>query len=143
MTAVVFMWVDIVITHHSSNSLPIHLGCGGIFGSQPSSMAWLQTNLPLTLSKMSREQEHVKHLYEDSQTMEAELERERNLNKELQEKIAARRKKNDEMCALATMLRSETEAVLARYVLLRMERLLLACSKEREHLLTFSLFQSY
>jgi len=100
--------------------MPIHycysLGCGGVFGSNDSSMAWLQSNLPRTLAKMNREKQHVKHLFEDSDLMEKELEKERNLNKELQEKIAERRKKNDEMCALATMLRSETEVVLSRYV---------------------------
>lgn len=79
-------------------------------------MAWLQSNLPRTLAKMNREQQHVKHLFEESETMEQELENERHLNKELQEQIAQRRQKNDEMCALATILRSETEAVLSRYV---------------------------
>lgn len=78
-------------------------------------MAWLQSNLPRTLAKMNREQHHVKHLFEDSQATEKELEQERNLNAELQDQIAERRKKNDEMCALATILRSETEAVLSRY----------------------------
>jgi hypothetical protein len=79
-------------------------------------MAWLQSNLPRTLAKMNREQQHVKHLSEDAQKMQKELEHERKLNKELQRDIAQRRKKNDEMCALATILRSETEAVLSRYV---------------------------
>lgn len=77
-------------------------------------MAWLQSNLPRTLAKMKLEQQHVKHLFEESSRMEKDLEKERILNKELQESIAERRKKNDEMCALATMLRSETEAVLSR-----------------------------
>lgn len=65
---------------------------------------------------MNREQQHVKHLFEESDIMEKELEAERTLNKQLQANIAERRKKNDEMCALATMLRSETEAVLSRQV---------------------------
>lgn len=93
-------------------------GCGGIFGSKKSSMAWLQSNLPRTLAKMNREQQHVKHLSEDAQKMQEELEHERKLNKELQRDIAQRRKKNDEMCALATILRSETEAVLSRHNIL-------------------------
>lgn len=79
-------------------------------------MAWLQSNLPRTLAKMNREQLHVQHLQQDSSSLQKELDKERLLNKELQEKIAKRRHENDEMCALASMLRSETEAVLSRYV---------------------------
>lgn len=90
------------------------LGCGGVFGSKPSSMTWLTSSLPLTLSKMKRECEHVQHLAQNANELERELENERNLNRLLQEQIADRRKRNDEMCALATMLRSETEAVLSR-----------------------------
>jgi hypothetical protein len=94
------------------------LGCGGIFGAKPSSMCWLQSNLPKTSEKLHREKVNLKQLQNDVDFLEQELEKERAANASLQSKIADRRKKNDEMCALMAMLRSETEAVLQRHNIL-------------------------
>lgn len=91
------------------------IGCGGVFGSNKSSMCWLQSNLPQTCSSLTLEKLHVKHLSNNVDFIELELQKERNANTLLQGKIANRRKRNDEMCALMTMLRSETEAVLTRH----------------------------
>jgi hypothetical protein len=81
-------------------------------------MCWLQSNLPKTFEKVHGEKLHVKQLHNDVEFLKGELEKERAANASLQSKIADRREKNDEMCALMAMLRSETEAVLQRHNIL-------------------------
>jgi maltodextrin utilization protein YvdJ len=105
-------------------------------------MCWLQSNLPKTSEKLHLEKLAVKQLQKDVDFLTQELEQERAANSSLQSKIADRRKKNDEMCALMAMLRSETEAVLQRHNILldtpeaRAVAEDLHFSNQQEHLLT-------
>lgn len=93
-------------------------GCGGVFGSKESSLVFLEENLPATYEKMEDDQEDLLHLRNEAKALWDELQRERRSNKDLQRQIIQKRKRNDEMCAMMTLLRSETEAVLARHNIL-------------------------
>jgi hypothetical protein len=96
----------------------IVIGCGGMFGSKHSSMCWDTASLPRSCGKMSSEHDELLRLREEAQFLQDELENERATNKGLQLKIIGKRTRNDEMCAMMTLLRSETEAVLMRHNIL-------------------------
>jgi len=64
---------------------------------------------------MADECEELIRLREEAQFLEDELEKERCVNKKLQLNIIGKRIRNDEMCAMMTLLRGETEAVLVRH----------------------------
>ena len=93
-------------------------GCGGVFGSNESSLVFLEENLPSTYGDMEDDQDELLHLRNEAKVLCDELQRERRSNKDLQRQIIQKRKRNDEMCAMMTLLRSETEAVLARHNIL-------------------------
>jgi hypothetical protein len=88
---------------------------GGMFGSKHDSLVWLESNLPQHVPSRSKE---LPSLREESELLKRELDRERQLNKELQTSIIGRRKQNDELIAMMTLLRTETEAVIARHNIL-------------------------
>lgn len=114
------MWILILTFLYTSQSfisyLLLYTGCGGIFASSKNSMCWLQSNLQKSMQKEPMEQLAVKALLEESLFLENELQKERNANNSLQSNIAHCRVQNDEMCALLSMVRSETDAVLNRCV---------------------------
>ena len=77
-------------------------------------MCWLEPDFP--------EPEHrireLPALREESKFLRNELEKERARNKDLQKNIIGRRKANDELVAMMGLLRTETEAVVARHNIL-------------------------
>jgi hypothetical protein len=81
-------------------------------------MCWDTASLPTSYGKMSYEHGELLRLREEAQFLQDELENERASNKSLQLKIIGKRTRNDEMCAMMTLLRSETEAVLLRHNIL-------------------------
>mmetsp|Transcript_6531 Transcript_6531/g.11679 ORF Transcript_6531/g.11679 Transcript_6531/m.11679 type:complete len:908 (-) Transcript_6531:183-2906(-) len=93
----------------------IGFGCGDIFGNHPESICWLEPNLPKSYKDMATEREELLRLREESQILTDELNKEKETNEELQRSLIKGRKRSDEMCAMMSMLRSETEAVLDRH----------------------------
>jgi hypothetical protein len=93
-------------------------GCGGIFGSKRTSMCWDVASLPDTYEEMAIEHEELLRLREESRFLQSQIEKERITNSNIQVEIIEKRFRNDEMCAMMTLLRSETEAVLARHNIL-------------------------
>jgi hypothetical protein len=89
-----------------------------MIGSKPSSMCWDTASLPTSCEKMGPEHDELLRLRDEAQFLQMELEKERASNKRLQINIIAKRSRNDEMCAMMTLLRSETEAVLMRHNIL-------------------------
>ena len=63
---------------------------------------------------MEDEREKLRKLREEVKILSRELEREVDHNRDLQNQVIAGRKRSDEMCAMMSMLRTETEAVLNR-----------------------------
>jgi len=94
------------------------IGCGQVFGSKPQSMIFFEENLPATYEDMEEDHEDVTLLHEEAEKLRKELLHERVANKDLQKQIIQKRKRNTEMCAMMTLLRSETEAVLGRHNIL-------------------------
>lgn len=78
-------------------------------------MCWLEDCLPKSAEKMSDEQEELLKLRDEARFLNEELEKERSDNKDLQRNIIGLRKRSDEMCAMMTLLRGETETVLMRH----------------------------
>mmetsp|Transcript_20936 Transcript_20936/g.22386 ORF Transcript_20936/g.22386 Transcript_20936/m.22386 type:complete len:503 (+) Transcript_20936:191-1699(+) len=88
----------------------------GAFGAKPDSLVWIQNQVP---TKRPDTSNHLlPALREDAPRLESEIETERKLNREFQTKAIERRKRNDELVSMMTLLRSETEAVVARHNIL-------------------------
>ncbi|CAB9506253.1 expressed unknown protein [Seminavis robusta] len=85
----------------------------GAFGSNKASMAWMESSLPKTYNG-KKERHKVALLRDEVALLEEELSNERAANKDIQVKIIDRRKRSDELVAMMTLLRSETEAILQR-----------------------------
>ena len=92
-------------------------GTSGAFGARSSSLCWMESCLPQTYNK-SEEEENLVKLREEVQFLEDELTKERTENRDLQSSIVARRKRSDELVAMMTLLRGETEAILHRHNIL-------------------------
>jgi hypothetical protein len=90
---------------------------GGMFGSKPDSLCWLEPLLPKNKDKSTLE-EDLPTLRSEVEVLRQELNRERTLNKDLQTNIIDRRHRNDELVAMMALLRTETEAVVARHNIL-------------------------
>jgi hypothetical protein len=86
----------------------------GVFGSSPSSMCWIESNMPKEAPKTAA----IVNLREEVSMLTQELDKEHNLNRDLQTNIIGRRKRNDELVAMMALLRSETEAVVSRHNIL-------------------------
>lgn len=93
-------------------------------------MSWMASSLPTSYEKMGAEHEEVLRLREEAQFLNDELGKERVDNKNLQLNIIKKRMRNDEMCAMMTLLRSETEAVLMRHNVLLETREAKAAAQE-------------
>ena len=77
-------------------------------------MTWMEHSLPTEYDPQNGK-EKVVQLQNEVELLEEELVKERQANKELQVGIIARRKRSDELVAMMTLLRSETEAILQRH----------------------------
>lgn len=90
---------------------------GGMFGSKPDTLCWLEDLVPKDMDKDGLE-EDLPALRSEVEVLRRELKRERLLNKDLQSNIISRRNQNDELVAMMALLRTETEAVVARHNIL-------------------------
>ena len=89
--------------------------CGNLFGGPNESLAWLQTNLPSSTRGAQKDSEELEKLKKEIGELSAELKKEVELNSDLQRKSIEGRKESDQICAMMTMIRSETEAVIYRH----------------------------
>ena len=80
-------------------------------------MSWMESSMPACYDA-KEEESKVNKLREEVQFLENELAKEQEANKEIQVGIIGRRKRNDELVAMMTLLRSETEAILQRHNIL-------------------------
>jgi len=100
----------------NSPELAAAYACDNIFGSAPQSLTWLESNLPSDAEPGAKsDKEELRKIREQVEALEAELANEVKTNSDLQKEIFDGRKKNDEMCAMMTMIRTETEAVVHRH----------------------------
>lgn len=86
----------------------------GMFGSKPESLCWLETEFP----EPAHRTKSLAALREEVDFLKRELEKEQTMNRDLQSGIIARRKANVELVAMMALLRTETEAVIARHNIL-------------------------
>ena len=84
--------------------------------NDPTAITWLESSLPESSKAYDSDAKNLVNLREEAHLLEEELNREIELNTELQKQIIASRKRSDEMVAMMQLLRSETEAVLERCV---------------------------
>lgn len=78
-------------------------------------MAWIEPNIPRTVSPDKGEDEDkLKKVRDEVQMLQVELENEVIANRDFQQDIIEGRKRSDEICAMMTLLRTETEAVIER-----------------------------
>ena len=87
-------------------------GTCGAFGAKPDSLVWIHNQVP---NKRPDTSEKLPALREDVTRLKREIEREQALNREFQTNAIKMRKQNDELVSMMTLLRSETEAVVARH----------------------------
>ena len=85
--------------------------------TNPKAITWLESTLPESTSAYNDDVEDLDKLRAEVRILEEGLNRECKRNSDLQEQIIAFRSRSDEMVAMMQLLRSETEAVLERYVL--------------------------
>ena len=64
---------------------------------------------------MDREEERLQRVREKVRALSEELSHETQVNSDLQKQIIRGRKRRDQLCAMMSMIRSETEAVIERY----------------------------
>lgn len=86
--------------------------------SNPTAITWLTSTLPESTSAFTPDSDELRKYKEEARLLEEELNRETELNTELQRQIIASRSRGDEMAALMQLMRSETEAVLERHNLI-------------------------
>jgi len=99
-----------------TSNFPSSSACDSLFGSAPESLTWLEGNLPSqAIPGAQIESEKLKNIKEEVAMLSAELKSEVDTNSKLQKDLTAGRKQNDEICAMLTMIRSETEAVIHRH----------------------------
>ena len=78
-------------------------------------MAWVEPNIPRTVSPDKEvDGDKLKRLRKEVQMLQDELDHEIASNKDFQQQIIQGRKRSDEICAMMTLLRTETEAVIER-----------------------------
>eukprot|EP00535_Pseudo-nitzschia_heimii_P002261 CAMPEP_0197185082 /NCGR_PEP_ID=MMETSP1423-20130617/11126_1 /TAXON_ID=476441 /ORGANISM="Pseudo-nitzschia heimii, Strain UNC1101" /LENGTH=500 /DNA_ID=CAMNT_0042636045 /DNA_START=106 /DNA_END=1608 /DNA_ORIENTATION=- len=94
-------------------------GTCGAFGAKPDSLVWIENQVPTKRPDRSRV---LPGLRDDVARLKREIAREQSLNRQFQSNAIKMRKQNDELVSMMTLLRSETEAVVARHnVLLESE----------------------
>lgn len=94
-------------------------GTCGAFGAKPDSLVWIKNQVP---TKKPNRSNDLPDLRDDVATLKREIAKEESLNRQFQSNAIKMRKQNDELVSMMTLLRSETEAVVARHnVLLESE----------------------
>jgi len=94
-------------------------GTCGAFGAKPDSLVWIENQVPTTRPDRSR---ILPGLRDDVARLKREIAKEQSFNRQFQSNAIKMRKKNDELVSMMTLLRAETEAVVARHnVLLESE----------------------
>jgi len=94
-------------------------GTCGAFGANEDSLVWIHNQIPTERSDRSS---ILPGLRDDVARLKREIAKEQALNREFQTNAIKMRKENDELVSMMTLLRSETEAVVARHnVLLESE----------------------
>ena len=87
-----------------------------MFGSKPESLAWLESNLPVSTTPGAQEDSNkLAKIKDDIKLLQAELDKEIKQNSKFQRDAIEGRKKIDEICAMISIIRSETEAVVHRH----------------------------
>lgn len=86
----------------------------GLFGSKQESLCWLESEFP----EPPHRTKSIAALREEVDFLKHELQKEQVLNRDLQTEIVSRRKANVELIAMMALLRTETEAVVARHNIL-------------------------
>ncbi|KAL3936091.1 MAG: hypothetical protein SGBAC_008510 [Bacillariaceae sp.] len=90
---------------------------GGMLGSKKDTLCWLEPLVPRSKDK-SELTEELPSLRQKVQVLHEQLDLEREKSRNFQSEIISRRKKNDELLAMMALLRTETEAVVARHNIL-------------------------
>jgi len=95
-------------------------GCGTMFGTDDSSMIWLESNIPKpstphTSTQIQSESRKLFRLRREVRDLSETLDQDVRRNRDLQIDLIANRKRSDELSAMISMLRTETEAVLIRH----------------------------
>jgi len=91
----------------------------GAFGAKPDSLVWIENQVP---AKRPDRSKVLPGLRDDVSNLKQEIAREQSLNRQFQSNAIKMRRQNDELVSMMTLLRSETEAVVARHnVLLESE----------------------
>lgn len=94
-------------------------GTCGAFGAKPDSLVWIPNQVPTKRPDRSRV---LPGLRDDVARLKREIAKEQSSNRQFQSNAIKMRKQNNELVAMMTLLRSETEAVVARHnVLLESE----------------------
>mmetsp|Transcript_933 Transcript_933/g.2153 ORF Transcript_933/g.2153 Transcript_933/m.2153 type:complete len:500 (-) Transcript_933:75-1574(-) len=94
-------------------------GTCGAFGAKPDSLVWIPNQVP---SKQPDRSGDLPGLRDDVASLKREIAKEQSFNRQYQSNAMKMRKRNDELVSMMTLLRSETEAVVARHnVLLESE----------------------
>lgn len=87
-----------------------------MFGSKPESLAWLESNLPVSKTPGAQEDSSkLAKIKDDIKLLQAELDKEIKQNSKFQRDAIEGRKQSDEICAMISIIRSETEAVVHRH----------------------------
>jgi hypothetical protein len=90
-------------------------GTGGAFGAKPDSLLWIENQVPTAPPDTA---EDLPALREEVAKLNDEIEREQALNKQIQSDVISIRKRDDGLVAMMALLRTETEAVIARHNIL-------------------------
>jgi hypothetical protein len=129
--------------------------CGGVFGSKPESLAWMESHLPapdqipvavttnttsdttaaaqMANKTVDTDTDQVEALREELQFIGRELDKERDSSKSYAHKIAQLRTQNDEWVAMMGLIRQETESVLHRHHILLESDMAMQASERLHH----------
>jgi hypothetical protein len=131
--------------------------CGGVFGSKPESLAWMESHLPdpdqipvttttttttdttstagaqKANNTVDTDTDQVEALWEELEFINRELDKERDSSKSYAHKIAQLRTQNDEWVAMMGLVRQEMESVLHRYHILLESDMAMQASERLYH----------
>lgn len=100
----------------SSPDLAAAFSCDSLFGSAPQSLVWLERNLPTYASPgAEQDRQKLEEVKEEIELLQIELQKEVEANSKLRKEAIEGKKQNDQICAMMSLVRSETEAVVLRH----------------------------
>jgi superfamily II helicase len=108
-----------ILCHTQNENVYVFLFCieitgvGNVVGTSPSSMIWMQKYLPKSVN-MTEEENKLQMLQREVKDLKMELDREIQVNNDLQKEAIANRKRSDMLCSTMCILRTETEALVER-----------------------------